>query len=365
MIIGLTGENCSGKGTVAEYLKKKGFYCYSLSDIIREELEEEENEVTRESMIKKGNELRQKYGSPILAKRTLSKLKSDKNYIIDSIRNPAEVEELRSREDFILIHIYSSKEKRFERMRLRNREGDPKTFDAFMKIEEAEARNVDKTKQQLVECMKIADKRIVNDLDFNHLYKEIDNLLEGLSLSLKDYHQEEDIRSKNSNPILEESVSTGLDRDSLQTRPTWDEYFMRIAKVVSSRSNCMKRHVASVIVKDRRIVSTGYNGTPRGTKNCNEGGCPRCNSYAKSGTRLEECLCSHGEENAIVQAAYHGISIKGATIYTTFAPCLMCTKMIINSGMVEVVYNIDYPLNETAFKLLKEAGIRLRRYHID
>ncbi|MFV1950849.1 MAG: deaminase [Nitrospinota bacterium] len=360
MIIGLTGENCSGKGTVAGYLKKKGFYCYSLSDVIREELEEEGNEVTREALIKKGNELRQRYGPSILAKRILSKIESDKNYIIDSIRNPAEVEELRSREDFILIHIYSSKEKRFERMRLRNREGDPKTFDAFMKIEEAEARNADKTKQQLVECMKIADKRVVNDLDFNHLYKEIDNLLEELSLSLKDYHQEENIRSENSSPILEESVSNnGL------ARPTWDEYFMRIAKVVSSRSNCMKRRVASVIVKDRRIVSTGYNGTPRGTKNCNEGGCPRCNSYAKPGTRLEECLCSHGEENAIVQAAYHGISIKGATIYTTFAPCLMCTKMIINSGMVEVVYNIDYPLNETAFKLLKEAGIRLRQYHID
>lgn len=360
MIIGLTGENCSGKGTAADYLKKKGLYYYSLSDVIREELEEEGNEVTREALIKKGNELRQKYGPSILAKRIVSKMESDKNYIIDSIRNPAEVEELNRQEDFILIHIYSSKEKRFERMRMRNREGDPTTFDAFMKIEEAEAINADRSKQQILECIKMSDKRIVNDLDFNHLYEKIDNLLEGLSLPLKNLHQEEDNSPTRSNPILEKPFSmNGL------TRPTWDGYFMGIAKVVSSRSNCMKRRVASVIVMDKRIISTGYNGTPRGTKNCNEGGCPRCNGYAKPGTRLEECLCSHGEENAIVQAAYHGISIKGSTIYTTFAPCLMCTKMIINSGIVEVVYNIDYPLNETALKLLKEAGIILRQYHID
>ena len=86
-------------------------------------------------------------------------------------------------------------------------------------------------------------------------------------------------------------------------RPDWDHYFMDIAKVVSSRSNCIKRKVAAIIVRDKRVVSTGYNGTPRGTRNCNEGGCPRCNSMAVSGTNLDECLCSHGEENAIVQAS--------------------------------------------------------------
>ena len=101
-------------------------------------------------------------------------------------------------------------------------------------------------------------------------------------------------------------------------RPDWDEYFMEIAKVVALRSNCSRRHVAAVIVKDKRIISTGYNGTPRGIKNCNEGGCPRCSGHAPSGTGLEECICSHGEENAIVQAAYHGICVKDATLYTTF-----------------------------------------------
>ncbi|MCX8196809.1 MAG: dCMP deaminase family protein [Candidatus Micrarchaeota archaeon] len=148
-------------------------------------------------------------------------------------------------------------------------------------------------------------------------------------------------------------------------RPSWDVYFMNIAKVVASRSNCLKRHVAAVIVKDKRIISTGYNGTPRGIRNCNEGGCPRCSSFADSGTKLEECVCSHAEENAIVQAAYHGISIKGATLYSTFSPCLICTKMIINAGISEVIYNADYPLGEAPLKLLKEAGITVRKISLE
>jgi dCMP deaminase len=144
-------------------------------------------------------------------------------------------------------------------------------------------------------------------------------------------------------------------------RPSWDEYFISIARVVASRSNCVKRKVGAVIALDRRIISTGYNGTPRGTRNCNEGGCPRCNSFAEGGTRLDECLCSHGEENAITQAAYHGASVRGAAIYTTFAPCLMCTKMIINSGIEEVAYNAAYPLGDVSLALLREAAVKLRQ----
>jgi dCMP deaminase len=140
---------------------------------------------------------------------------------------------------------------------------------------------------------------------------------------------------------------------------------MNIAREVSSRSNCIKRKVAAIVIKDKRIISTGYNGTPRGTKNCNEGGCARCNSYATGGTKLDECTCSHGEENAIVQASYHGISLKEGTLYTTFSPCLTCSKMIINAGIKEVVYNVDYPLADTAKSLLKEAGIKLRQFKID
>lgn len=335
MIIGLTGENCSGKGMVADYLQKKSFYFYSLSDVIREELTSKGTEITRDALIEEGNNLRQKYGSSVLAVKTTAKLQTDKNYIIDSIRNPAEVNELKKLTRFVLLKILSDPENRFERMKERNREGDPKTLKEFLRVEELEASNQNSAKQQLTACMKLADKTIVNDDQPENLYKKVDQLLQELQVEKK------------------------------KTRPDWDEYFMNIAKVVASRSNCMKRHVAAVIVKDKRIISTGYNGTPRGVTNCSEGGCPRCNQFVEGGTRLDECLCSHGEENAIVQASYHGINIKDASLYTTFAPCLMCTKMIINAGIKEVVYNIDYPLNNTALSLYKEVAIKLRQFKVE
>ncbi len=145
------------------------------------------------------------------------------------------------------------------------------------------------------------------------------------------------------------------------TRPDWDTYFMQIAHVVKLRANCSRRQVAAVIVKEKRIISTGYNGTPRGVTNCFEGGCERCASDAPSGSGLGECICSHAEENSITQAAYHGISTKGATIYVTLSPCLMCSKMIVNAGIREVVYDEEYSVTEQTKAVLAEAGVVLRR----
>ncbi len=335
IIIGLTGENCAGKGTVADYLVKKGFYYYSLSDVIREELAGEGKEISREALIAKGNSLRKDLGPEILAKRTIEKLQSDRNYVIDSIRNPAEAKALLATGKMTLVYVTATQERRFERMKERRREGDPRSFEAFKVIDKLELSSKDDYGQKLGEVFLLATKRVENEAGFRELYDAVDGLLSELSSEFK------------------------------TDRPNWDVYFMNIAKVVASRSNCLKRHVAAVIVKDKRIISTGYNGTPRGIRNCNEGGCPRCNSFADSGTKLDECVCSHGEENAIVQASYHGISIKDAVIYTTFSPCLTCTKMIINSGMKEVVYNSSYPLGEMPLKLLKEAGIIVRQVELE
>lgn len=152
---------------------------------------------------------------------------------------------------------------------------------------------------------------------------------------------------------------------SEKSRPGWDKYFMDIALVAASRSNCSRRHVAAVLVRDRRIISTGYNGTPRGVRNCSDGGCPRCNSDTPSGHGLGDCICSHAEENSIVQAAYHGIAVKGSTLYTTFSPCLTCAKMIINAGIVEVVYHKRYSIDDVSTALLKEAGVVVRALESD
>lgn len=145
-------------------------------------------------------------------------------------------------------------------------------------------------------------------------------------------------------------------------RPDWDSYFMSIAYVVACRGNCLRRKVAAVVIKDRRIISTGYNGTPRGVRNCCDGGCPRCAGDAPSGSDLSECLCSHAEENAITQAAYHGIRLKGATMYVTLNPCLTCAKMIINAGVIEVVYDQEYKFSAQTRALLVEAGVLFRKF---
>lgn len=333
MIIGLTGRNCSGKGATADYLKSKGFYFHSLSDVIREEIRKRGLEVTRENLIRVGNELRTEHDHGYLAERILERLDHDRNYIIDSIRHPQEVETLRRRNDFTLLAVKASREIRFERIKARDREGDPKTWEEFLALEEREAGNQGSEKQQLIGTEALADRVVNNEGSLEELQSDLADLI-GRCMRRSD-------------------------------RPDWDTYFMRMAKVASQRSNCIKRKVAAIIIRDKRVISTGYNGTPRGTKNCFEGGCPRCNSLADSGTRLEECLCSHGEENAITQAAYHGVSVKDATLYTTFAPCLMCTKMIINAGIKEVIYNLDYPLNDTSFQLLREAGVTCRQHQVE
>jgi len=332
MLIGLTGRNAAGKGEVARYLQRKSFYYYSLSDVIRDEIRSRGEDPTRDRLIIVGNELRQKYASNILAERTLAKIEDDKHYIIDSIRNPAEVDAFRAAKHFKLIRVEAPADVRFQRILQRHRESDPRTFEEFVALENREAEG-DDTSQNLVKVELMADHSLVNDGPLEKLYGQIDQLL----------------------PKLFKEVQ----------RPSWDEYFMNIAKVVASRSNCMKRKVAAIIVRDKRVVSTGYNGTPRGTRNCNEGGCPRCNNFATSGTALDECLCSHGEENAIVQASYHGVSLKDGVIYTTFAPCLQCAKMIINSGIREVVYNTDYPLNASAFRLFQEANLFIRKLKVE
>lgn len=146
------------------------------------------------------------------------------------------------------------------------------------------------------------------------------------------------------------------------TRPDWDTYFMTIAETIATRSNCSRRHVAAVIVSENRIISTGYNGTPRGILNCFEGGCPRCSGTVASGSSLEECLCVHAEQNAICQAAYYGIRLAGSSIYVTLTPCLTCAKLIVNSGIREVIYGGSYAFDKQTTKLFADAGIVCRKF---
>ncbi len=329
MIIGLTGKNGSGKGEVASFLKERGFGYLSLSDVLRSHLRSRRKSLTRQNLIAAGNRLRAAEGAGVLAEKVLARMDLDKNYVVDSIRHPEEVKVLRRRKDFVLLRVDAPEKVRFERLKQRGREQDPKNLHQFRRLEQFEARSRIRENQQLHRTLRMADRVVRNNGSLRTLDQRLRNLL--VLLSKK-------------NP-----------------RPDWDEYFMGIAKVVALRSNCIKRKVAAVIVKDRRVISTGYNGTPRSVKNCNEGGCPRCNLFGTQGSGLEECLCSHAEENAITQASYHGVSLRDSTLYTTFSPCLMCTKMVINTGIKKVVYSLAYSLDRISLRLLKEARVKIQR----
>ncbi|MBN2538802.1 MAG: cytidine/deoxycytidylate deaminase family protein [Deltaproteobacteria bacterium] len=144
------------------------------------------------------------------------------------------------------------------------------------------------------------------------------------------------------------------------TRPSWDQYFMDIVELVSRRSTCLRRKVGAVLVRDKRMLATGYNGPPAGIRHCSEVGCLRDQMSVPSGERHELCRGLHAEQNAIIQAALHGVSTKGATIYCTNHPCIICSKMIINSGIVSVVYTENYR-DELAEEMLREAGVGARK----
>lgn len=154
-----------------------------------------------------------------------------------------------------------------------------------------------------------------------------------------------------------------MPKKAIDPRPSWDDYFMELAQVVAKRSNCSRRHVGAVVMRNNHILSTGYNGTPHGVKNCFAGGCPRCAGTTKSGSHLEECLCVHAEQNAICQAALYGISLEGATVYITLSPCLTCAKLMINAGISEVVYDGQYEFLDTVKKMFKSSGVKYREYN--
>lgn len=141
-------------------------------------------------------------------------------------------------------------------------------------------------------------------------------------------------------------------------RPTWDEYFMEMAMVAAKRSTCLRRKVGAVIVKNKQILASGYNGTPMGLPHCEDVGCLREQLKVPSGKNHELCRGVHAEQNAICQAAFHGVSVKGATIYVTNQPCVVCTKMLINAGIERVVYANPYP-DELAQEMMGESQMTI------
>ncbi|MFH1574037.1 MAG: AAA family ATPase, partial [Acidobacteriota bacterium] len=220
MIIGLTGTNAAGKTEVCNYLISRGFEYHSLSDEIREEIRRRGQEITRERLIEVGNELRGRHGAGVLAERVLARLDGSCNAVVDSIRNPAEVEVLRRRADFRLVAVDADPALRFQRSRLRGRESAAATLEQFIQEEGRELASADPVAQQLTATYQLADLTVANNGSLEELQQHLGKLIANL---MADFN-----------------------------RPGWDEYFMSIAKVVATRSNCMKRKVAAILVKDKR-----------------------------------------------------------------------------------------------------------------
>lgn len=327
MIIGLTGTNASGKSSMVEYIISKEFEAFSLSDIIRDELAALNMPASRENLIEKGNELRKKHGPSILAKRIVAKLKAPK-IVIDSIRNPSEVHELRKEDNFFLVAVDASAELRFERAQQRDRIENVTDLQSFIEIDERE-KSSDSNHQNIQACKELAEFKIMNNGTLSELHKTVDDLL----------------------IVLQKRI-----------RLSWDQYFLKMAFLVAERSTCLRHHVGAIIVKDRHVVTTGYNGAARKTNDCLKLGCLRNKLNIPSGERHEICRAIHAEQNAIIQAGVHGVAIDGGTLYCTHSPCIICAKMIVNSGIKEVVTCGEYPDDfGLVMELFEQAEVNLKK----
>jgi len=324
MIIGITGFLACGKGAVSELLKAKGFIVYSCSDEIREECRKNNIEITRENLQMVGNELREKFGPNILAKRLAERITLqglDKNFVVESIRTEGEIEELKKLPDFQLVSVEADSKIRYERAKQRLREKEQiSSYEEFMASEKKEITSNDPNSQNLERCKALAEFRINNNGPLETLGPQIEDLL--LKIQIKN-----------------------------RIKPSWDEYFIKIAEKIGERESCLSVRFGAIITKNNTIQSTGYVGAPRGTRDCFEKGyCLRRKLNIPSGTQYELCVSVHAEQNAIINAARDGTSIEGGTLYIVgkrtyqgivkpidSLPCFICKKIIVNSGIKRVV----------------------------
>lgn len=303
MLIGVSGTLSAGKTEVARYLKYQGFRHISVGgadgtpDVLCQSQQELLDYVTRN--------WREKFVMTHL---------EDHNFLDILLKRPF----------FLHVSVDAPLLQRFDRYR--------KKYSKEIPLEEFAAISDQKMygkKTSLVKIMGLASIKIINHTgNVEQLYVQLSNL-----------------------NLL----------DNTRLRPDWDCYFMRLADLAALRSNCMKRRVGCVIVRDKRVVATGYNGTPRKLANCNAGGCARCNSGEGLGSGLHTCLCLHAEENALLEAGRDRVGAK-AILYCNTCPCLTCSIKIVQAGVSKVVYSQSYSMDALSANVFKEAGVILRQY---
>ena len=330
--IGITGTLGAGKGTIVDYLvKEKGFVHFSVRDFITQEIERRGMPVHRDSMTIVGNDLRKQH-SPSYITDELYKQAHEpgKNCIIESVRTPLEVSELRKHSNFYLFAIDADAKVRYERIVVRGSSTDNVSFETFIANEQREMTSDDPNKQNLKACIEQADYLFSNDGNFEDLHQKIEEVLDKI----------------------------------MYKRPSWDEYFMELANTASKRATCDRGRSGCVIVKNRHVLVTGYVGSPAGLPHCDEVGHLFSKTIHNDGTISNHCIRTvHAEQNAICQAARRGIALEGATLYCRMTPCRTCAMLIINCGIKRVVCERKYHKGAESEEMFRQAGIELEFFY--
>jgi len=356
MIIGLTGTNGAGKGTVVEFLKKKGFTHYSARDFISEEILRRGMSVSRESLISVGNQLRYLNTSSYIAEQLFEKaLRQGGNAVIESLRTVGEIMALRRKGNFFLIAVDAETKLRYERIKQRNGPTDNVNFEQFMLDEQNEMFSADPTKQNLRNCIQLADVTILNNGNMDDLENDINLLLEHIGFKEEPLKIKE---VKKENPV-------NIETQKIQVKKregyiSWDDYFMGIALLSAKRSKDPGTQVgACIVTPENKIAGIGYNGFPIG---CSDEKLP----WAREGNPLETkyLYVCHAELNAILNSA--NADLKNCRIYVPLFPCNECAKAIIQSGIKQVLYLSDkYALTDAvkASKIMfDQVGVKYTQY---
>lgn len=353
MIIGLTGTLGAGKGAVAEILKKKGFSHYSARGLISEEVYKRGLVLNRESLVQVANDMRQRNSPSYIAEKLFEKAQAKGgNSIIESIRTVGEIEALRKKGNFFLVAVDASPAIRYQRIQNRKSETDFVSFEQFLREEQKEMTSEDTHKQNLKSCIENADVKIINNGSFEELEMDVEELLNVFGFK----KEEAPVTQVSKEPVSEEIDSLNVK----EKRPSWDEYFIGISQAVSKRATCDRGKSGCVIAKNKQILVTGYVGSPVGLSHCDEIGHQMKTTTHEDGSQTKHCVrTTHAEQNAICQAAKLGISIEGAALYCKMTPCIVCAKMIINSGIKRVVCEKKYHAGIESEKLFEDAKIQL------
>ncbi len=333
MIIGITGTLAAGKGTIVEYLQKKGFKHFSVRAYLTKKVKDQGLPVNRDSFVQVANALREDNSPSFIVEELYREAKeAGGDVIIESVRTEGEVQALKSKGNFYLFAIDADAEIRYPRAVARASETDSVSFETFVANEEREWANTDPTKGNLKRCIELSDYKFTNNGELEELFEQIDTVLQDINNKSKNVTKRQDYIS-------------------------WDEYFMGVSILSGRRSKDPSTQVGACIIdQDKKIIATGYNGAPRGIDDEDF-------PWSREGDFLDTkyAYVCHAELNAILNATTQ--NLKGCTIYVALFPCNECAKSIIQSGIKKVVYLSDKYMDVPAFiasrKILGMADIEL------